>query len=210
MLKQRDSSWMSFQTLRSGLFFKGIFFSFERTHCPQDPSHPLQLPSLSPCHASLCLHMFDAALFWGTILKRRRTLDPIRWHRGKRRADMFLWFLLFFSFLIKAFKDTLCAGVWRLNLTPWATHVVVGWGRVGCEELRKELGSRISFSSAANWSNVLWFPELVHEICILEKLHLMLAGHRFYVYESWVLVFCVLFPQMFHVFWIILSSPSPQ
>lgn len=42
----------------------------------------------------------------------------------------------------------------------------------------------------------LWFPELIHEICILEKLHLRLAGHKFYVYQSWVLsVLCFLSPS---------------
>lgn len=42
----------------------------------------------------------------------------------------------------------------------------------------------------------LWFPALIHEICILEKLHLKLAEHKFYVYQSWVLsVLCSLSPS---------------
>lgn len=42
----------------------------------------------------------------------------------------------------------------------------------------------------------LWFPELIHEICTLEKLHLKLAGHKFYVYQSWVLsILCYLPPR---------------
>lgn len=42
----------------------------------------------------------------------------------------------------------------------------------------------------------LWFPELIHEICVLEKLHLNLAGHKFYVYQSRVLsVLCSLSPS---------------
>ena len=42
----------------------------------------------------------------------------------------------------------------------------------------------------------LWFPELIHEICTLEKLQLKLAGHKFDVYQSWVLsVLCSLSPS---------------
>lgn len=75
----------------------------------------------------------------------------------KKTSHVSLVFVIF-SLLLKTCRDSLCPRIWRMNLTPWATQVVVVWGGIGCEDLRKEFGSRTSFFSMAKWSNILLIP----------------------------------------------------
>lgn len=173
------------QTLRSGFkkkcslsFLKELIVTMTWTIHPQFSSTP------SPCL------LLEACVSCSTILGKNfikaMTLDPIRCQSGERSTHMFLWSLSFFSILIKTCRDSLCPRIWRINLTPWATQVVVGWGRIGCEDLRKEFGSRTSFCSVAKWSNIPLVPWTCPWNLYLEKTALILAGHKFYVYESWV------------------------
>lgn len=129
--------------------------------------------------------------------------------RGKR-THMFLWFLLFFYLLIKACKDSLYEVIWRLNLTPWDTQNGHGaGGGVEYEDLRKEFGSRTSFSSFSNWSNVpLVSLNLPMKFVSWKNCIWCWQDTSFMFMRVEFLVLCVLFSLVLHVFQIILPFPQ--
>lgn len=70
----------------------------------------------------------------------------------------------------------------------------MGGGKLDMKIWGKNLDPEPALAHLPTDQMSLWFPEFIHEICILEKLYLILAGHKFYVYEGWVFsVLCSLF-----------------
>lgn len=115
---------------------------------------------------------------------------------------------VFFPLLVNARRDARVkeskGWIWQHELPKWC------WVGEGLDV--KIWGKNLDPEPAlAQWPTdqmSLWFPERIHEICILEKLYLMLAGHELYVDQNWVFrILCSLF-WVLHVFWITLPSPQ--
>lgn len=73
-----------------------------------------------------------------------------------------------------------------------------GWGEeLHVKSWRNNLDPEPALAQLPTDQMSLWFPKFIHEICILEKLHFVLAGQKFYAYQSWVFsALCSLSPRV--------------
>lgn len=143
---------MSFYRLSDLAFFslsflKELIVTMTQTIYPQLSSFPAPMPPLVLC----------STILGQNFIKRKNTgSNQVReWRKKSSHVSLVV---VIFSLLIKTCRDSLCPRFWRMNLTSWAPQVVVGWGRIGCEDLREDFGSRTSFCSVAKWSNIPLVP----------------------------------------------------